>query len=79
MQANPAPIRGWLDWDQEKLMKRANVSLSTIRDSEKRDRTPVRNNLLEIRHALEQSGIVFSFDENCPLGLSAPDQGKPRQ
>ena len=71
--------RGWLDWSQDDLAKRANVSLSTVRDFEKGRRMPVRNNLLAIRHALEQSGIVFNFDGEKALGLSAVDQGKLRQ
>lgn len=63
--------RGWLDWTQEELARRANVSLSTVRDFEKGRRMPVRNNLLAIRHALEQSGMVFSFDGERALGVSA--------
>ncbi len=71
--------RGWLDWTQEELAKRSNVSLSTVRDFEKGRRKPGRNNLLAIRHSLEQSGILFSFDGESPLGLSASDQGSERQ
>ncbi len=71
--------RGWLDWTQEELAKRSNVSLSTVRDFEKERRLSVRNNLLALRHALEQSGIVFNFDGDSPLGLSAPDHGRLRQ
>lgn len=62
--------RAWLDWSQEDLAKRAHVALSTVRDFEKGRRTPVRNNLLAIRHALEQSGMVFRFDGERPVGLS---------
>lgn len=62
--------RGWLDWSQDELAKRANVSLSTVRDFEKGRRSPVRNNLLAIRHALEQSGISVLFDDvGTPVGI----------
>lgn len=71
--------RGWLDWTQEELAKRSNVSLSTVRDFEKGRRKPGRNNLLAIRHSLEQSGISFSFDGHTPLGVSLPDHGRLRQ
>ena len=63
--------RGWLNLTQEELAQKANVSLSTVRDFEKGRRMPVRNNLLAIRHALEQSGVRFSFDGERPVGLSA--------
>ncbi len=65
--------RGWLDWRQEDLAAKAEVSLSTVRDFEKGRRVPVRNNLLAIRRALEQSGITFTFDGERPVGLSAAD------
>lgn len=65
--------RGWLNWTQEELAKRSNVSLSTVRDFEKGRRMPVRNNLLAIRHSLEQSGVAFSFDGEHPVGLSVGD------
>jgi transcriptional regulator with XRE-family HTH domain len=55
--------RGWLDWSQEDLARRANVSLSTIRDFEKGKRTPIGNNLLAIRRALEGGGIRLTFGE----------------
>jgi len=62
--------RGWLDWSQEDLAKRANVSLSTVRDFEKGRRTPIGNNILAIRHALEKSGITLQFDGETPIGMT---------
>jgi ribosome-binding protein aMBF1 (putative translation factor) len=49
--------RGWLDWSQEELAKRANVSLSTVRDFEKGRRTPIGNNLDAMRRAFEAEGV----------------------
>ena len=53
--------RGWLDWSQEDLAKRAKVSLSTVRDFEKGRRTPIANNLDAMRRALEAGGMQFVF------------------
>lgn len=53
--------RGWLDWSQEDLAKRANVSLSTVRDFEKGRRTPIANNLDAMRRALEGGGLKMVF------------------
>ncbi|MBO6540838.1 MAG: helix-turn-helix domain-containing protein [Rhizobiaceae bacterium] len=59
--------RGWLDKSQTELAEAANVSLSTVRDFEKRRRVPIGNNLTAIRGALERMGIEFT--EN---GISGP-------
>jgi len=56
--------RGWLDWSQEDLAKRANVSLSTIRDFEKGRRTPIANNLEAIKRAFEAVGIRLVYGSN---------------
>jgi ribosome-binding protein aMBF1 (putative translation factor) len=57
--------RGWLDWSQQDLATRAKVSLSTVRDFEKRRRKPISNNLNAMRHALEAAGIEF-IDDGAP-------------
>jgi transcriptional regulator with XRE-family HTH domain len=51
-----------LDWSQEDLAQRANVSLSTVRDFEKGRRVPIANNLDAMRHAFEAEGIKLRFD-----------------
>ena len=56
--------RAWLDWSQDDLAKRANVSLSTVRDFEKGRRTPIANNLDAMRKALEAKGVAFEADAN---------------
>ena len=62
--------RGWLDWSQEDLAKRAQVGLSTVRDFEKGRRTPIANNLEALRRALETGGIRCCFDaEGHPDGI----------
>ena len=55
--------RAWLDWSQEDLAKRANVSLSTVRDFEKGRRTPIGNNLSALAAALKHAGVTPTYDE----------------
>jgi transcriptional regulator with XRE-family HTH domain len=55
--------RGWLGWTQQELARRAGVGLSTVRDFEKGERTPIPNNLAAIRRAIEDAGIRLVFDE----------------
>lgn len=63
--------RGWLDWSQEQLAERANVSLSTVRDFEKGRRTPIANNLAAMRAALEGAGVMPVHNaDGTPLGIT---------
>ena len=55
--------RGWLGWSQGELAKQANVSLSTVHDFERGQRTPTANNLASMRRAIEAEGIKLLFDE----------------
>ena len=56
--------RGWLNWSQDELAKRAHVALSTVRDFEKGRRTPIKNNVDAMRAALETQGITMVFGED---------------
>jgi ribosome-binding protein aMBF1 (putative translation factor) len=56
--------RGWLDWSQEDLAKKASVSLSTVRDFEKGRRVPIPNNLAALEAALEGAGIALESDSH---------------
>ncbi|WP_271596320.1 helix-turn-helix domain-containing protein [Bradyrhizobium sp. CCBAU 25360] len=62
--------RGWLNWSQEKLAAKAQVSSSTLRDFEAGRRIPIANNLSAIRRALEKGGIQFLFFEGKPFGVA---------
>ncbi|TGS45200.1 MULTISPECIES: helix-turn-helix transcriptional regulator [unclassified Mesorhizobium] len=64
--------RGWLDWSQDDLAKRAQVSLSTIRDFEKARRIPIANNLQAIQRALEAAGVSI---ENANGIVFNPNNG----
>ncbi len=55
--------RAWLDWSQEDLAQRANVSLSTVRDFEKGRRVPIKNNMDAIERALSSAGVGLLFGE----------------
>ena len=64
--------RAWLNWTQQELARRAGVGLSTVRDFEKGERTPIPNNLAAIRRAVESAGIRLAFDERGnATGLTA--------
>jgi len=53
--------RAWLNWTQQELARRAGLGLSTVRDFEKGERTPIPNNLAAIRRAIEEAGIELMF------------------
>lgn len=71
--------RGWLDWSQEQLAERANVSLSTVRDFEKGRRTPINNNLTAIRAALEEGGVMpVQGEDGQPMGITCHTYQSPK-
>lgn len=51
--------RALLGWPMERLANEANVGYSTVADFERGARSPIANNLLAIRTALERGGVVF--------------------
>jgi transcriptional regulator with XRE-family HTH domain len=61
--------RGWLNWSQEELAKRASVSHSTVRNFEKGRNVPIKNNLDAMQEALEAGGICFDFREASASGI----------
>ena len=65
--------RAWLDWSQDDLANKAQVSNSTVRDFEAGRRMPITNNLTAMRRALEEAGIKFLFSghkEAKPWGIA---------
>ncbi|HEV7718485.1 MAG TPA: helix-turn-helix transcriptional regulator [Arsenicitalea sp.] len=63
--------RGWLDWTQQHLADRASVSLSTVRDFEKRRRRPTAQSLAAMRQVFAEAGISLSFDaDGRPSGIN---------
>ena len=55
--------RAWLGWSQLELAKRAGVSLSTVQDFERGQRTPIANNIAAMRRVREAAGVRLVFDE----------------
>ena len=68
--AQSRAARGWLEWSQEQLAERANVSLSTVRDFEKGRRTPIANNLDALRRAIDAAGVQVVFRKGKPVGIA---------
>ena len=67
--------RGWLDWSQKDLAKRAHVALSTVRDFESTRRRPIGNNLVAMQKAIENMGLVLlANEEGQPIGLTISAQ-----
>jgi transcriptional regulator with XRE-family HTH domain len=65
-----------LDWTQQELARRAGVGLSTVRDFEKGERTPIPNNLAAIRRVIEEAGIKLVFrDDGGAAGIESKDPG----
>jgi DNA-binding transcriptional regulator YiaG len=63
--------RGWLGWSQAELAKRANVSLSTVRDFEKGRHAPIGNNLAALLRAFEVAGItMLAAESGKPIGIA---------
>ena len=63
--------RGWLDWTQGDLAKKANVSLSTVRDFEAGRRVPIANNIDAILRVFAANGIQLLVDGKRPAGIAA--------
>ncbi len=52
--------RRLLGWSQQELAAKADKAVSTLVDFERGQRSPVPNNALAIRQALEMAGIAFT-------------------
>lgn len=61
--------RGWLDWSQEDLAKRASVSLSTVRDFEKGRREPIANNRSAIERVFNAAGVRMVVRDGQAAGI----------
>lgn len=60
--------RALLNWSQAELASKSNLSESTIRDFEKRRRTPSPNNLAAIEAAFRRAGVVL-LDDGDTTGI----------
>lgn len=56
------------------LAAKAMVGLSTVKDYEAGNRTPIANNLLAMQRALEKAGMTFTADS-----ISGPLSGRSRR
>lgn len=65
--------RGYLNWTQDDLASRSNVSRSTIRDFEGQRHGLHRSTEAQLRQAFEREGLSFLRVAGCP-GLRCPSQ-----
>ena len=65
--------RGWLDWTQQDLANRAQVSRSTVRAFEKGRRVPTANNLDALRRAINAAGVQLVHKKGKPVGIAIMD------
>ncbi len=70
--------RAWLDWSQDDLASRANVSLSTVRDFEKGRRIPIANNIVAIETVLAAAGVTPTSHNGEPAGIRFEHRIKER-
>ena len=61
--------RALIAWSQTMLADQAHLGLSTVRDFEKGRRMPSYNNLLAIKLALEEAGVIFLAEEDEGPGV----------
>lgn len=69
--------RALLDWNQEQLATKSNLSLTTIKDFEAGRRTPGVNSLAAIQNALEIAGIRFipgNWEGGAAIARSVPSE-----
>jgi transcriptional regulator with XRE-family HTH domain len=55
--------RGWLNWSQVELARRANVSARTVQTFEGAQKPPHPNSIAAMQRAMEMAGILFLFAE----------------
>jgi transcriptional regulator with XRE-family HTH domain len=65
--------RAWLDWTQHELARRAGVGLSTVKDFEKGNRKPIRNNLDALHRVFIAAGIIPTFKGDRATGIAISD------
>lgn len=63
--------RSLLNWSQEELAAKSEVSRPTIAEFERGNRTPYAPNLRVITRAFEEAGVIFIAEDKESLGGGA--------
>lgn len=61
--------RAWLDITQDELAQRAGIGVSTVRDFERGDRKPMRQNLAALERAFAEMGVTLLQDGEKAVGI----------
>lgn len=61
--------RAWLDITQDELAQRAGIGVSTVRDFERGDRKPMRQNLAALERAFAEMGVTLLQDGEKAIGI----------
>jgi len=63
--------RALLGWSQDRLAKKADIGLATLRRIEQKEGIAKGNfsNIIKIQKALEQAGIHFTEDDTGEIGV----------
>lgn len=70
--------RALLDWSQDELAAKSEVSVTAVRNFERGATAPMRNNLAAMQRALEVAGVLFIPENGGGPGVRLRDRGQLR-
>jgi transcriptional regulator with XRE-family HTH domain len=71
--------RAWLGWSQEELARRSNVSVNTVRNFERGQKSLHSNSVAAMRQAIEAAGIRLLFENTGTAAGIRRQDANPNQ